>query len=94
MRDLLAAAFVGLWGAAGWVAGTFFYRVRQLQIPKKDSGKMSLESARIVTLLIFLAIVILASEIGSRAEVPSFAKTGALVVCLVCCVLGYRRPWQ
>lgn len=94
VRDLLSLVFVSLWGAAGWVAGTFFHQVRQIQLAKKDLGKTSLESTRMVTLLIFFVLVVAASEIGSRGAVPPIAKTGAIVVCVLCCVLGFSRPWK
>lgn len=55
-------------------------------------GKLPLEAARFVTLLVFLLLVVAASEVGRRAEVPSGAKTWAIIVCVLGCIAGFAWP--
>ena len=94
MPDLLSILFVVLWGTAGLVAGVFFYRVRRQQLEKWRVGKLPLEAARFVTLLVFFVLVIAASEIGRRGEVPGTAKTWAIIACLLGCVAGFAWPMK
>ncbi len=92
MPDLLSILFVVLWGAAGLVAGVFFHRVRRQQVTKRPVGKLPLEAARFVTLLVFLVLVIAASEVGRRGDVPGSAKTWAIIICVLGCVGGFAWP--
>lgn len=92
MPDLLSILFVVLWGGAGLVAGAFFYRVRRQQLEKRPIGKLPLEAARFVTLLVFLLLVIAASELGRRGDVPGSAKTWAIIACVLGCIAGFAWP--
>ncbi len=89
---LLSALFVVLWGTAGLVAGIFFYRVRCQQLPKQRVCKLPLEAARLVTLLVFLMLVIAASELEGRGDVSNGAKTWAIIVCVLACIAGFAWP--
>ena len=91
-QHVLSALFVVLWGTAGLVAGMFFHRVRRQQVTKQPVGKLPLEAARFVTLLVFLLLVIAASEVGRRGEVPNGAKTWAIIVCVLGCIAGFASP--
>jgi protein-S-isoprenylcysteine O-methyltransferase Ste14 len=92
MPDLLSVLFVALWGTAGLVGGAFFRRVRRQQVAKRPVGKLPLEAARFVTLLVFLVLVIAASEVGRRGAVPGSAKTWAIIICVLGCVAGFAWP--
>ena len=92
MLNLPSILFVVLWGAAGLVAGVFFYRVRREQIEKLPVGKLPLEATRFVTLLVFLLLVIVASEIGRRGAVTGDVKTWGIVACMLGCIAGFAWP--
>lgn len=92
MPDLLSILFVVLWAGAGLVAGGFFYRVRRQQTEKRPKGTPPLEAARFVTLLVFLLLVIAASELRRRGDVPGSAKTWAIIACVLGCIAGFARP--
>ncbi|MFN3811750.1 MAG: hypothetical protein ACK4S6_14150 [Roseateles asaccharophilus] len=90
-QEAMWLLFVLLWCTAGWLAGSFFSLMRHLKKSGEWRGRLSLESTRILTMAAFFCLVLAASEIQGRADVPPFAEVAALLLCPACLVAAYRR---
>jgi len=85
-------AFVGLWIAAGVIAGLFFRHTRERQKTRLTAGRFPSELRRATSLIGLFLIIVAASELGRRTGVSDIAKLIAAIAALGSCAAAVIWP--